>query len=306
MPGIIKFKHIYECYPLYQALYGVNNYHKSYDSLTAAVALENWVQETKAKKINILEAFSGKSEHKDSFIQQFGYADLVSSYNCLDKYAVSQQSASVIAGDALTFDYSKFNVVLAFYYSLNSTFIQGVEFPRKVLDAFFLNLYSTLKPKSAVFLHLGAVDFRFALEQVSEPDVHDITLRPNCELLKYFHIFDKPAVLKYRVSNYYDRLTRCNYAKYTKICIVCDDEDQITIAISSPFIHRFWSESEVIDSMRSAGFSKFRFYHNTMSHDDLPCDELNTIVKYPECPSAASNVKEAINNMTTTDLLAIT
>ena len=187
----MKINHVYEFYPLYLALYGRPHHTKAYDSLTACIAVERWAYTQEITKLNVLELFAGKSEHKEHFEAQFAMPERLAKYQTLDLHA--DPSTEVIKGDALTYDYKQHNVVFAFYYSLGTTFIQGHVDPRQKLDEFTSNLYRTMPSDSCAFFHISDGNQKDAMNYVCYS--HDGTEYPLFinHLLQHFGVVVTPV-----------------------------------------------------------------------------------------------------------------
>lgn len=264
----LKVNHVYELYPLYLAMYGRPRHTKAYDSLTACIAVERWAYANEITKLNVLELFAGKSEHREHFEAQFAMPERLSKYQTLDLHA--DPSTEVIKGNALNYDFKPHNVVLAFYYSLGTTFIQGQVDPRQKLDEFTANLYQTTPKHSCAFFHISDGNQKDAMNYVCHS--HDGTEYPlfiNHPLLHTFGLHGHPGMLRVWGHKTYDRLTSNTY-EHIKVAKVYDAHGTLLgdIKVKEPFVQRFWTEPEIVDSFRVAGFKNFDFYNNDLSYGE--------------------------------------
>lgn len=304
MSKTLVVNHIYECYPLYFTLFGRSRHVKVYDAMTAVIAFENWRHERGIKKLKVLELFAGQSEHKEHFIGQFSDPAVIQRYDCLDLH-ITDPAAGVVQGDALTFDYREYNAVLAFYFSLAATFVQDqTKHPRRQLDAFTRQAASTLKKGSAFFLHLGQLDHVGSLAHPVKDEVEEIDLWPGHPLLCHFGVADDSGTVTLEKETSYDRYTGCTYDHFKRIELRTSRRLIAKISIKDPFVQRFWTEPEVVDSLMLAGFSDIDFYHNELTYEDGPYERLSRTLRYPDCPSA-KDFDDAEDCYVATELLAI-
>lgn len=304
----LKYDHIYECYPVYQLFFGRERATKAHDALTAVLAIARWQELPKCpKQFRVLELFAGQSEHKEHLLAQLYDPSIVKSYTCLD-INITKNDGSVVKGDARTFDYSDYNLVLAFYYSMSSTFVQDAEVhgamrPREQLDAFTRRVADTLPNHSALFLHIGKLDHRKALDYGSdEPEFDTWRVRkghPLCALVKH----QANLLIRVRITKSYDRALCCVLDHISKLVI----KDEITektvaeIVIERPFVQRFWTEPEITDSLYAAGFSRVEHFSNQFTYNDGPYELLERKVAHPDAPESEDEAEPYVAS----ELLAI-
>lgn len=299
-----QIRHIYECYPLYRLLFGRSRSMKAHDALTAAIAADAWSAEKKVKELRVLELFAGQSEHEEHFRAQFNRPEALKSYTCLD-IQVEPGQKGVVQGDALTFDYRDFNFVVAYYYSMAASFIQVMDpydstrRPRALLDKFTSQVFRTMPKKSALFLHTGLLNHAGAVTYVEEEREEQFFLEAGHPVARALG-FTKPLIVRGSVVKHYDRVSCCTYDKLKPFHVYQVNGRQerkvLEIRVRAPFIQRFWTEPEVVDSLAAAGFSEFKFYNNAFSYADGPYTELQQVVDTPE---------EDADEVTATEILAI-
>ena len=67
----------------------------------------------------------------------------------------------------------------------------------------------------------------------------------------------------------YDRLTGNTYEHLKRACVYNNQGKLIAdIKVKEPFVQRFWTEPEIVDSFRIAGFENFDFYNNDLSYGE--------------------------------------
>lgn len=320
---IKKLNHIYNCYPLYQLMYGRDFDSKCFESINAAVAAEfYWHRILKMKTpLNVMELFSGVSEHRPYFLQSCKAK--IDRYDCLDNEP-SVGNDYVKVGDAITDYYGGgYNFLIAHYYSL-CTCIFGSDYvhSRQKMVEFFANVKRNIqhpafsnKPtpnKGAFYFNLSANGYVNSLLNVGE-------------IIKgfYYHIpLDHSMRKLLKIDPYincsltatthrtYDRLTCTNYDWISDVFVRVNGVKIVEFKVERPFTHRFWAETEIVDVLHEVGCDDVMFYNNIItSGDDMLSDHIRLprIIKYPNIPLADGDIEEgtALSNYMTTDMMVL-
>lgn len=268
MKNELNINHVYELYPLYEAIYGAPLHNKCFGALTACIAVERWIQENNVTGVlNVLELFAGNGEHKFPFLQQFKSPNTLV-YKELDLYGTTDMVKGTIKGDALTYNYKHHNVILAYYYSLATTFIQGNVDARKQLDLFTQNLYNTMSENSCAFFHISDATIQDSFNFCARHHHTEVPLYINHSLLQHLGYKNITGYLTLKSERYYDRFTCSTIEHIEYVNVYVEDRLVKTITVKEPFIQRLWQETEIVDSFRLAGFKNIDFYRNILGYTE--------------------------------------
>ena len=292
----VSLDHAYDFYPLYQLTYGRQVDVKAFEALNASVAADNfWSSNLRTTKtglgpaLRILELFAGVSEHKALFESISRLP--IQKYDALDiNHTI--KSPHVMIGDALTADYPGYNFIMAHYYSL-ATCTDS----RAALQALFNNVHRNLtsakkrkKGSAAFYFHLGHDGYTNALLNVGVPVKNfELFVPYGHDLRKAFNLdrYDD-CTLTYDTLREYNRVTSLNTDWVKNIKLRIKGVPVVEFKIAQPFVSRFWSEPEVVDIAKEAGFTGFHFYHfGTDSRGDVAEAsrfQLHAVVKHPNTP----------------------
>ncbi len=285
---IVKAKHIYETPEIYDLMYNRNKSYKLGEATIYAEILQSY----KRPLSHVLELLSGEnSSHKNYFLDVIN--DDVE-YYCMDNIAKGDNTVTVSNPSVDPFGKS-FDAILAFYYTASSyvDFDNGGRITRENCIKLYTNVYKHLKP-NGIFLLDSAIDgYNLALsnpnDDMSGEKEIDTLLVDNSNLLlrvlrekgikidKYEALFAK--VIR---RSYYERLTGNNVDYISKVKIYRKDKKELlaTYTFELPFCQRYFSEPEIVDMLKEAGFKTIKFW--SCDYPNHAFDKLGKFVKYGE------------------------
>jgi hypothetical protein len=306
----VKINHIYDNYGLYQLTFGSDLETRAAEARMSAKAADNhYVTRMGAKgSLRVLELFSGSSQHKSLFMSEINVP--VEYYMSMDNQP-GLASDEVIIGDARTSVYPCHpNLILAYYYSINST----CSFNRTELKELFANVLRNLASGGAFWFNLGLDSYRSSLSfvGVTLPGFYYV-VPPNHLLRKTFNLppYD-PCLLQATIHREYNRKTCHLYHTFEDVSILLNGKKVVRIDIRDRFVERMWSETEVVEVLNEVGFADMEFYHvgsggtGYAGHWSSNC--MSPIVKEPYIPEDVTgdyDEGDAVENFMTTDILAI-
>ena len=249
----ISVNHLYDCYPLYTHIYGGTPHDKfAHAWLAHAIYTERYLPE---KNKGVLELLSGHGEHE----RMFKVNELVANvpYYSLDRLG---------GKDATNFEVTdKVDMVAAFWYSLPTVLdLETMKLAsRNQMQTMFTSAYNALNPKGSFLVHLGGnpLDILSTFSEDHDDDgfVESYIPRydPIRELAEISHRDD--AVLQYTESSSMDRYDNVITTKITNIQIKSCGSIAACFFLEKPFELRYYSEQEVCNFARNAGFKRAEF-----------------------------------------------
>jgi hypothetical protein len=284
----ITINHMYDLYELYAVMYSRDYAWKaaearglSYVMTQAAIRSKKLLAQGKkaydyAKNgFNVLEVFSGKGEHlphvklpKDLTLKSYTHNDLRNHTGVATNF---------VQGDALTTKFDGHNFACALFYSMSSLHDEHGSHNRKYLIQLFKNMYDSLPEGGCFFVDFCPDGYRLSLsvESTDNEDMAEITVDPNADLRERFNIpFDVECKLRYKKHVYYDRsLAQCFDQFTTPVSIMVGNKTVASITIEEPMTQRYFSEAELADIAREAGFKDFMFFDLNYSNSDFSVAE---------------------------------
>ncbi len=255
----LRFKHLYEFYPLYKALYRTSPLEKLGESLANVALINHAVKNGHVDRIlQITEILGGHADHAKYLLDNLPYE--VSAHYVMDIVAHRvpfEPPIRSIVGDALKDVYypRNTNVVLANYLSISSLTDSagaGLHHPR-VLQELFRNVYTVLKQRGGVFIVDTLADgYGSALSDVGEAEGTIVlswgTVKHHA-LLRALEVLpgdDGDYRVKYKTRTEYDRRTQVNTTTYETLEIHKGDECAFTVRLDNPFVERYWNVSDIL------------------------------------------------------------
>lgn len=324
-----QLDHIYDDYGLYSLYYSREFDVKAFEALNAIVAASDfyhrYLKREKVSGLRILELFAGRSEHKDFFVNNCGLP--IETYSCLDnaKHLKTNPEPGVVYGDALHMSKlgnTNYNLMLSFFHSLNGPIdLKASEIDRKTVLLHLKNAASILKRAEigAYFLHLGNPGLGPIAEQVSSLDDEEVVtttmyVHAGHRLRTQYKVAPSDTMfVEFVTSSEYRRSASTMYTKFKTIRVMSSSPTGRNpkvlnwITVRTPFIFRTWSENEMIDMMREAGFTDFLFYHNNKDSYTSNAEriELEAVIKSVDLTESDLKSPEQMSAFTSTEILAI-
>lgn len=273
----IKVDHIYDCYPLYRAIYGQDSVDRARDVQEAVAVAQIWVETfcpgivyPKVKKeLKVIELFSGtSSEHEPEFRRHLGVP--VAEYYYSDIAQHPDTHPRVIIGDVtsptfLHVDsvkrkslYAEFDMVLAFYFSAGS-FLKEADIadPYTPMENMMQNACGLLK-KGGIFILdnlQNPVDSAFDAYRDGD-EVCDVPIYGFHPLRAFLGlpIVGGDCTLTYTAKYKANRLTFMSAETLTDIHVKFDGKKVATFTIEEPFLQCAFTEGELVRAAKHAGF----------------------------------------------------
>lgn len=270
----LKIEHFYKNYPFYKIVYGREYEQKAIEVAKFSSALDIWKANVIKKNfpIHILEAFAGKSEHKQ-FWKNYKQHD-IKSYLSMD--IEKNDDPNVIQGDIKTCKLpDNINAVFAYYYSMHFVTDEYGMHTREAMVRMFNNVYKGLKANkkkhklpSFFAVHLDITDTKdYIMSKMVEPSVTDFAFPVpiNSPLWEYYNANPYKDRLVYvtDLKREYDWLTQTTIETYSKGRMFLNDKLIQRIIIEKPFTYRPWTADNIIEIGISAGFKVMMFNSDT-------------------------------------------
>lgn len=229
-------------------------------------------------KLNILELFAGNEEN-GNVLRSLGIP--IDTYVSVDGFAPDAQIKANLAYASVSLQSlipkklakTKWDAVFALYNSPETT-VRDSEFniTRELVLNVFRNMASVCTPAHtlAIVSYSGSYNeqvFENTLNEKSEAeDTFDYFTVPS--FYEQFKALDHalPTTLEYAITNKYNRLSATLKIFFSRIKVKQNDKVKFTLDIAEPFSFRYWSESELLDIARDAGFNQF---HMLAFEDDI-------------------------------------
>lgn len=282
--------HLYDNYPLYATLYSRCYAWKAAEARGMAFALSHLASHSarqalrghsslnfEAEGFDILEIFAGKGEHSS-------HLQLPEPLWC-GRYAhndIRDHSASCqdfIVGDSMSLDVREegFNVIAALFYTMSSLHDDNAVHSREILLRLFRNVYQNLPEGGAFFADFCRDGYQLSLAVDSTNDMEDeddnttVELDPDSPLRKAYGIpYNVNAELVYKKKSVYNRITSTSYDHFTTpIRLYAGSKLVAEITVKEPLSQRYFSEPELVDIAKEAGFTDFLFFSLDYSDSDF-------------------------------------
>lgn len=268
-------KSIYDDYDLYSIILGRDKDVKMFEAQNAVIAAEQLLELREAAPLRILELFAGRSEHEKWFRDLATFP--IARYDCLDNVIpLSDEKLpnGVVYGDAVTGDFEGYDLLIAHYFSLNGPIIKHAQaITRKDVVRHLKNVVRNFKAernsegRRGYYIHIGDIGVGNTLNQVltlaDETATDEVYVRPHHPIRSRFNLPARvEAHLTLESHASFDRWTRTILTHYFSVELVCEDRTIQRWEIKDPFPFRTWSEDEMVDMIREAGFTDAVFFHN--------------------------------------------
>lgn len=270
--------HIYDFYELYTLMYSRSAPWKSAEAMGLSYAMTQAAIRSRERLSNsqpafnfekegftVLEAFSGRGEHLPHLRLP---TDLkLNNYFNNDIRDHGGACTGFVQGDALTTDFSAYgiNFACALFYSMSSLHDENGSHDRKFLIRLFKNMYDSLPVGGCFFVDFCPDGYRMslALEATNDDAPAEIVIEPDDDLRKVLNIpYHADCYLKYKKHPKYNRATAtCSDYFKGPVQVIADDKVVCSVSIKHPMTQRYYSEAELTDIAREAGFKEFMFFN---------------------------------------------
>lgn len=332
----MKIKSIYEAYPVYQMLFGRDKDYKAFEAMNCVIAASDFLntqrkQGAKKQQLRILELFSGISEHKDLF--NTFTPDKVEWYKTVDSCRSLCDGKNVLFGDAhkvadtisTLFGFKKPNFAVAHHYSFSSCFNKNNLPSRPLIVRHLKEMVQLLSDgqRGAYYIQRTTADSSIHqdlvdnLSQVLDSGERVVPVWPKHPLRKWlrnkgYKVTDyEDLLVRTHLSTTYDRSWSCTETLFNSIYIERGDgKTVLSISVEDPIVLRGWSEEEMRDMLREAGFSYVVGYHNRFGSDNYVRRGLENYLTVDELPDIDTTNRTEVENYfceyQATELLAYT
>lgn len=275
MKAELRINHLYDFPELYETIYHRPDSYK----LAEAYAFAYIVERTRPKAESLIELLSGKvSKHKRYFQDAHSTSDL--RYICTDGTADTSGDVVHIRNIVNAQFQSTFDVATAHYYSPSSVcdMDNGGLVTPELTQGFIQTAYNALNPGGIFIMDFAVwgyevatdtdceltnqvrkesnyVDFNSPLSKWLRANGHSISPQDDVSIVS-------------KVASRYDRMTSNNMDTYESIHVLIGERTVLTVKVKNPFCQRYFSEPELVDMFRRAGFTNIDFWNsNYLEHN---------------------------------------
>lgn len=261
----IRANHLYEVPALYEITHGSTPTDRVNNVSGFMCAIEMWMEKRNfsyTTGLDVLELFSGNSEHKKYFLDQAKFK--VGSYKCID--IVPQDSTDVVVADVRKDKLPKAHLIVGYYLSANSIMDDSYKPTRKIMLETFRNIHASLKPDGAFVLDFFP-NGNSCLESLNaDPEqVHDFRIPyfHSMRTLVKFPESGRELRLKYKSVETYDRKGLFCDETLSNILVYSPDNKKTVarITLNLPLRQRYWTEPELVEIAKEVGFTDAIFMH---------------------------------------------
>lgn len=271
-----SYKHVYETPAVYSAIYGRQHGYKMGEAQAYAHILEKSRPASASKKMTVLELLAGDtSKHRDYFMSLYSFSSQIDKYLSMDGIANGDFD---IIRDPLG---HKFDVALAYFYSANCIvdMKNGGRVTREGTVRALKNVFDHLKP-GGLFI-LDSVSDGYSVSTCLDSSVTG-------EILKTAHYVDygselgidlRKRGLKFdpqdrvelhaRTRSYYDHASSNSIDDLQSVTCFLNDKPVFKVGYTVPFCIRYFSEPELLDMAREAGFTACDLWFCEYSNADF-------------------------------------
>lgn len=289
-----RINHLYDFYELYSALYSREYSWKaaeargmSFVMAHTAVRSKKLLAQGKAainfekEGFNVLEIFAGRGEHEKHL--KLPPELKITRYTHNDLRDHSAECPNFVQGDATTtkFDFGQ-NFIAALFYTMSSVHDDHGSHNRQLMVKLFKNAYDNLPPGGAFYFDFcsGGYAMSLAVDATDEEDEEtEVVVEPDSALRLALGIpYHIGCKIQYRKRSVYDRTTAtCIDHFVTPISVIAGARTVATIHIKEPMTQRYYSEPELVDIAREAGFTDFLFFN--LDYSDSAFERLENVVE---------------------------
>jgi SAM-dependent methyltransferase len=279
-----EFEHIYSSNGLYRLFYGGLPMDKHLEAWTAVRTVEEFVHHgnypVPKEGFQFLEIMSGAGSQHEGYFRQHATFPIKSYYkNELRKYG-GMVFPDVMIGDAesLKTDIT-FDMIFAFFYPLPQIMDNNWNHSRPKMQRVFSNMARLLKTGGGFYFDIAPDGYRIGFEDLI--DYHESECMQEL-VIPYQHPLRDELGLKSHSYVYvnvdreftYDRIGCCAVTKFDEMQFYEDGKLAVTVDVERPWTQRFWSETEIIDIAKEAGFIDFMFFRSEDQADEADLDLL--------------------------------
>lgn len=297
-----NYNHIFDCYPVYVMLYGSHPVDKHTEAMCATVITEAWLDGYNKRGwkdgIDVLEILSGISEHEPYYRQHATFSINTYYNNDLRSHPESEER-KIIVGDACTTEFPEVDIIFAHYYAAAQIMDDKALHTRDKMLELYENMYHTLNENGAFVMDFADDGQRTALEDLIDRDESGDRFE-----IYYGHplreFLGLPATsgkyhIRAKTKLTYDRVNCRTIESFDKVEVHSNRMERGGTLIAEfnfklPFTQRYWTESELVDIAKEAGFTKFMFWHEDM-------DEESNFIYLPEQQRSVDWAKDPVKLM---------
>lgn len=255
--NLLTLDHIYSCYPLYRTMYGSSPALKTHEMAMSAVLLADWFKGDR-ENVSLLELFCGNKEHADLL---YAHSPYWIEYTGLDMHA---PEADIKMDARKLMLPNKYDAILAVYHSIETTVAEDDGLiSRRVVQQLFANCKKHLNKDGCMIIAYNGLPITPDNDSHLGNHVRSVTLHPMMHA-DFFEAMSMTPDYGYKLvidmNTEYDRISGCTIDTYNSITVNKGDTNRLRIEVEKPFVFRYWSESEIIDMAKEAGFTEFSFY----------------------------------------------
>lgn len=291
----MRINHLYDFYELYSSLYSREYSWKASEARGMGFAMSHTA--IRSKKLlaqgkpaldfekdgfDVMEIFSGKGEHHMHL--KLPGALKLNSYQHNDLRDHSADCPNFTQGNSMDVKFEGRNFISALFYSMSSLHDEHGSHDRKYMVQLFKNMYDNLPEGGAFYADFCSGGYALSLS-VDETDTDDFTevdidsdspLRVALDIP--YHVTCK---IQYKKRSVYNRTTATNSDFFiTPISIIAGSRTIAEVYVQEPMTQRYYSETELLDIAKDAGFTDFMFFN--LDYSDAEFEKLENLLESEE------------------------
>lgn len=287
-----RINHLYDFYELYGALYSREYPWKAAEGRGLGFAMAHAAVRSKkllaqgkpalnfeVEGFNLMEIFSGRGEHH--MHMKLPEALKINSYQHNDMRDHSEVCPDFIQGDSTTTTFEGRNFIAALFYSMSSLHDEHGNHDRKLLLKLFKNMYDNLPAGGAFFADFcsDGYNMSLAVDDSDSEDFTEVSVDSDSPIRTALNIpYHVQCTISYKKRSVYNRVTAtCSDFFTTPITVTAGSRTVAEVYVQEPMTQRYFSEPELIDIAKEAGFTDFMFF--SLDYSDADFTKLDNVLE---------------------------